>query len=78
MVPRRGGRPPLAIQTREELAFVPSVDICKSGTGNSPAADMPVVATADIVVDLQNDVLAIVLDVKPCEPANGKDISVEF
>ena len=67
-----------AEQTKPGPVFIPQVDILETDTAIRLVADMPGVAPGDINIDLRDDVLTIVGDVKPFETAEETDILVEF
>ena len=68
----------LAEQTKPGIVFTPDVDICEDERQITLLADMPGVATDDIKIDLNDNVLSISGDVKPFEGGDEKDVLIEF
>ena len=67
-----------AEQTQEGLVFTPAVDIFETENSLTVLADMPGVATEDVVIDLREGVLTVSGNVKPFEGADEQDVLVEF
>ena len=67
-----------AEQTRAGVVFTPDVDIFENDEHITLLADMPGVASDDIVIDLNDNVLAISGEVKPFENKNESDVLIEF
>ena len=67
-----------AEQTRAGVVFTPDVDIFENDEHITLLADMPGVASDDIVIDLNDNVLAISGEVKPFENKNESDVRIEF
>jgi len=67
-----------AEQTRPGVVFTPDVDIFENDQQITLLADMPGVASDDISIDLNDNVLNISGEVKPFEAGDEKDVMVEF
>jgi HSP20 family protein len=67
-----------AEQTRPGVVFTPDVDIFENERQITLLADMPGVASDDITIDLNDNVLNISGEVKPFETANEADVLIEF
>ncbi|MFH1985649.1 MAG: Hsp20/alpha crystallin family protein [Pseudomonadota bacterium] len=67
-----------AEQTQPGPVFTPAVDIFETQTALTLLADMPGVASEDMVIDLRDDVLTITGAVKPFEGKDEKDVLAEF
>jgi HSP20 family protein len=67
-----------AEQTRPGLVFTPAVDIFETDREITLLADMPGVATDDIVIDLREGVLTVSGQVKPFETKDETDVLIEF
>lgn len=67
-----------AEQTQPGPVFTPAVDIFETEKALTLLADMPGVASEDMVIDLRDDVLTITGAVKPFEKKDEKDVLVEF
>lgn len=67
-----------AEQTQPGPVFTPAVDIFETEKALTLLADMPGVASDDMVIDLRDDVLTITGAVKPFEGKDEKDVLVEF
>ncbi len=67
-----------AEQTRPGVVFTPDVDIFENEQQITLLADMPGVASNDIAIDLNDNVLNISGEVKPFETADEKDVLIEF
>jgi len=67
-----------AEQTQPGPVFTPAVDIFETEKALTLLADMPGVASDDVIIDLRDDVLTITGTVKPFESKDEKDVLVEF
>jgi HSP20 family molecular chaperone IbpA len=67
-----------AEQTRPGVVFTPDVDIFENDQQITLLADMPGVASDDITIDLNDNVLNISGEVKPFEAGDERDVLVEF
>ena len=67
-----------AEQTRPGIVFTPDVDIFEDEQKITLLADMPGVASDDITIDLNDNLLSISGEVKPFETADEKDVLIEF
>ncbi|MGD8703551.1 MAG: Hsp20/alpha crystallin family protein [Desulfosarcina sp.] len=67
-----------AEQTRPGVVFTPDVDIFENDQQITLLADMPGVASDDITIDLNDNVLSISGEVKPFEGSNETDVLIEF
>jgi HSP20 family molecular chaperone IbpA len=67
-----------AEQTRPGMVFTPDVDIFENDQQITLLADMPGVASDDITIDLNDNVLSISGEVKPFETGDEKDVLIEF
>ena len=67
-----------AEQTRPGVVFTPDVDIFENEQQITLLADMPGVASNDITIDLNDNVLNISGEVKPFETGNEQDVLIEF
>lgn len=67
-----------AEQTQPGPVFTPAVDIFETEKALTLLADMPGVASDDVIIDLRDDVLTITGAVKPFEGKDEKDVLVEF
>jgi HSP20 family protein len=67
-----------AEQTRPGVVFTPDVDIFENDQHITLLADMPGVASDDITIDLNDNVLDISGEVKPFESGDEKDVMIEF
>lgn len=67
-----------AEQTRPGVVFTPDVDIFENERQITLLADMPGVASDDIQIDLNDNVLNISGEVKPFEGGNESDVVIEF
>lgn len=67
-----------AEQTRPGVVFTPDVDIFENDQQITLLADMPGVASDDITIDLNDNVLNIAGGVKPFEAGDEKDVLIEF
>lgn len=67
-----------AEQTQPGPVFTPAVDIFETETALTLLADMPGVASDDMIIDLRDDVLTITGAVKPFEGEDEQDVLVEF
>jgi HSP20 family molecular chaperone IbpA len=67
-----------AEQTRPGVVFTPDVDIFENDQQITLLADMPGVASDDITIDLNDNVLNISGEVKPFEAGDESDVLVEF
>jgi len=67
-----------AEQTQPGPVFTPAVDIFETETALTLLADMPGVASEDLVIDLRDDVITITGQVKPFENKDESDVLVEF
>jgi HSP20 family molecular chaperone IbpA len=67
-----------AEQTRPGVVFTPEVDIFENDQQITLLADMPGVASDDIIIDLNDNVLSISGEVKPFEGSNETDVLIEF
>jgi HSP20 family protein len=67
-----------AEQTRPGVVFTPDVDIFENDQQITLLADMPGVASDDITIDLNDNVLDISGEVKPFESGDEKDVMIEF
>jgi HSP20 family protein len=60
------------------VVFTPDVDIFENDQQITLLADMPGVASDDITIDLNDNVLNISGEVKPFEAGDERDVLVEF
>jgi HSP20 family protein len=67
-----------AEQTRPGVVFTPDVDIFENEQEITLLADMPGVASDDITIDLNENVLTISGDLKPFENKDEADVLIEF
>jgi HSP20 family protein len=67
-----------AEQTRPGVVFTPDVDIFENDKEITLLADMPGVASEDIAIDLNDNVLSISGEVKPFEEKDESDVLIEF
>jgi len=67
-----------AEQTRPGVVFTPDVDIFENDKEITLLADMPGVASEDISIDLNDNVLSITGEVKPFEEKDESDVLIEF
>lgn len=67
-----------AEQTRPGVVFTPDVDIFENEKQITLLADMPGVASNDITIDLNDNVLTISGEVRPFENKNESDVLIEF
>jgi HSP20 family molecular chaperone IbpA len=67
-----------AEQTRPGVVFTPDVDIFENDRQITLLADMPGVASGDITIDLNDNVLSISGEVRPFETGDEKDVLIEF
>jgi len=67
-----------AEQTRPGVVFTPDVDIFENDKEITLLADMPGVASEDIAIDLNDNVLSISGEVKPFEEKEESDVLIEF
>lgn len=67
-----------AEQTRPGVVFTPEVDILENDTQITLLADMPGVASDNITIDLNDNVLSISGEVKPFEGKDEADVLIEF
>jgi len=67
-----------AEQTRPGMVFTPEVDIFENEKQITLLADMPGVASDDITIDLNDNVLTISGEVRPFENENEADVLIEF
>ncbi len=67
-----------AEQTRPGVVFTPDVDIFENDQQITLLADMPGVASDDITIDLNDNVLSVSGEVKPLEDSNESGVLVEF
>jgi HSP20 family molecular chaperone IbpA len=67
-----------AEQTRPGVVFTPDVDIFENDKQITLLADMPGVASDDITIDLNDNVLNIAGEVKPFEEKDESDVMIEF
>ena len=67
-----------AEQTRPGVVFTPDVDIFEDEKQITLLADMPGVASDDITIDLNDNVLSIAGEAKPFEGGDEADVLVEF
>ena len=67
-----------AEQKRPGVVFTPDVDIFENDQQITLLADMPGVASDDITIDLNDNVLNISGEVKPFEAGDERDVLVEF
>ncbi len=67
-----------AEQTRPGVVFTPDVDIFEDDRQITLLADMPGVASDDITIDLNENVLSLSGEVKPFENKNESDVFIEF
>ena len=67
-----------AEQTRPGVVFTPDVDIFENERQITLLADMPGVASDDIMIDLNDSVLSITGDVNPVKSENESDVILEF
>ena len=67
-----------AEQTRPGVVFTPDVDIFENDNVITLLADMPGVASEDIAIDLNENVLSISGAVKELEDKEESDVLVEF
>lgn len=65
-------------QTKHDLVFTPIVDIFENQQELTVLADMPGVAPADLVIDLNDKVLTMVGDVAPPEEKDEVDVTREY
>jgi HSP20 family protein len=65
-------------QMKPGLVFTPAVDIFETEREITMLADMPGVATDDVKIDLQDDVLTLAGDVQPWEGPGESDVLIEF
>ena len=67
-----------AEQTRPGVVFTPDVDIFEDDKQITLLADMPGVASSDITIDLNDNVLSISGEAKPFEGKDESDVVIEF
>lgn len=67
-----------AEQTKPGIVFTPEVDIFEDERHLTLLADMPGVATEDVKIDLNDNVLSIAGEVKPFEGGDETDVLIEF
>ncbi len=67
-----------AEHTKPGFIFTPAVDIYENDNEIVLLADMPGVATDDIIIDLKDGVLTLSGDVRPWENDGESDVLVEF
>jgi len=67
-----------AEQTRPGVVFTPYVDIFENDKEITLLADMPGVASEDIAIDLNDNVLSISGEVKPFEEKDESEVLIEF
>lgn len=67
-----------AEQTRPGVVFTPDVDIFENDQQITLLADMPGVASDDITIDLNDNVLTISGEVSPFEDKHESDVLIEF
>ena len=67
-----------AEQTRPGVVFTPDVDIFENEQQITLLADMPGVASSDITIDLNDNVLSISGEVRPFENSDESDVLIEF
>jgi len=67
-----------AEQTRPGVVFTPDVDIFENDKEITLLADMPGVASEDIAIGLNDNVLSISGEVKPFEEKDESDVLIEF
>ena len=65
-------------QTRPGLVFTPSVDIFETEHEISLLADLPGVTTEGLTIDLRENTLTLMGEVKPFEGANEEDVLIEY
>lgn len=65
-------------QTKPDWVFTPIVDIFENQQELTVLADMPGVAPADLVIDLNDKVLTMVGDVAPPEEKDEVDVTREY
>ena len=67
-----------AEQTRPGIVFTPDVDIFEDEQKITLLGDMPGVASDDITIDLNDNLLSISGEVKPFETGDEEDVLIEF
>jgi HSP20 family molecular chaperone IbpA len=67
-----------AEQTTPGLVFTPAVDIMETDREITLLADMPGVASNDLVIDLREGILTLSGEVKPWEKSEEADVLIEF
>ena len=67
-----------AEQTRPGLVFTPNVDIFETDKELVLLADMPGVKAEDLSIDLRDDTLTLVGDVKPHQEPGESEIFIEY
>ena len=67
-----------AEQTRPGLVFTPNVDIFETDKELVLLADMPGVKAEDLSIDLRDDTLTLVGDVKPHQELGESEIFIEY
>lgn len=67
-----------AEQTRPGMVFTPLVDIFETEKEMVLLADMPGVKAEDLSIDLRDDTLTLMGEVRPFEGADENDILVEY
>ena len=65
-------------QTRPDVVFTPVVDIYENQQELTVLADMPGVKSDDLVIDLNDNVLTMLGDVKPPEGKDEVDVLREY
>ena len=65
-------------QTRPGLVFTPSVDIFETDHEITLLADLPGVTTDSLTIDLRENTLTLMGEVKPFEGANEEDVLIEY
>jgi len=67
-----------AEQTKPGPVFTPPVDIFETEQHITLLADLPGVNPEDLTIDLRENVLTLLGEVRPYEAANEEDVLVEF
>lgn len=67
-----------AEQTKPGKVFTPAVDIFETEKEITLLADLPGVKTEHLTIDLNDDVLTLTGEVKPCEGPDEEDILIEY
>ncbi len=69
---------PPAEQTKPGKVFTPAVDIFETEKELTLLADLPGVKTEHLTIDLSDDVLTLVGEVKPFEGPDEEDLLIEY